>query len=66
MDELEYRIAYVGAKDVSLINDAEDLEKLYRDFRGHERTPMSSCYERELFSAILQARGKIRKALEEC
>ena len=66
MDEFEYRIAYIGAKDVSLINDADNLEKLYRDFRGHERTPMSSCYERKLFSAIFHTRGKIRKVLEEC
>lgn len=66
MDEMEYRIAYVGAKDVSLVKEAEALEKLYIDFRKNERSSLSSYYERKLSSAMLETRAKIRKILEEC
>lgn len=66
MDEMEYRIAYVGAKDVSLMKEAESLEKLYNDYRKNERSLLSSYYERKLSSTMLETRAKIRKILEEC
>lgn len=63
---MEYRIAYVGAKDVSLIKEAESLEALYNDSRKNERSPMLLCYGRSLSFAVSQMRDKIRKILEEC